>query len=164
MAARMGQGNDGADAAPGPAGHPPAGHRTVPHTADVALEAWAPSKHECVAQAVQALVGGFAELGDAAVPRDSVRVSLDEAPDTDDDLLVSVLDEVIYQIEVHGRVPFDVAFDPADGDGDSGVRFATVPIDAVTIVGAVPKAVSLHELRFGRTAGGAWRCHVTVDV
>jgi SHS2 domain-containing protein len=39
-----------------------------------------------------------------------------------------------------------------------------VPIEAVSIVGAVPKAVSLHELRFGRVTGGGWRCHVTVDV
>lgn len=135
-----------------------AGHRLVPHTADVALTAWAPAKDECVAQAVHALVGSFAEFAEfgGAVPRESVSVTVD--PTSEGDLLVSVLDEVIYQVEVHGRVPVGVAFD-APGE----VRFATVPLDAVMIVGAIPKAVSLHELRFGRV-DGAWRCHVTIDV
>ncbi|HZB32824.1 MAG TPA: archease [Streptosporangiaceae bacterium] len=133
----------------------------VPHTADVALTAWAPGKYECVAQAVHALVGAFVEFAKTtevavAGPRDSVRAPID--PTSDDDLLVSVLDEVIYQVEVHGRVPVDVAF-----DSTGGVRFETVPLDTVTIVGAIPKAVSLHELRFGRVDGG-WRCHVTIDV
>jgi SHS2 domain-containing protein len=30
-------------------------------------------------------------------------------------------------------------------------------------VGAVPKGVSLHELRFGREGSG-WSCSVTIDV
>lgn len=133
-----------------------AGYRLVPHTADMALEAWAPGKYECVAQAVYALVAGFAELGDVA-PRDSVTLAVE--PASDEDLLVSVLDEVIYQMEVHGRVPADVSIDENTGV----VRLATLPIDEVTFVGAVPKAVSLHELRFEHV-DGAWRCHVTVDV
>jgi len=136
----------------------------VPHTADVALEAWAPAKFECVAQAVHALVGSFAEPaepGEEPRPRDSVSVALDDA--ADDDLLVSVLDEVIYQVEVHGRVPVDISFDSFGPSGSFAVRLGTVPIDEVRIVGAIPKAVSLHELRFGHVAG-AWRCHVTIDV
>jgi SHS2 domain-containing protein len=142
------------------AGAASAGNRTVPHTADMALEAWAPTKDECVAQAARALVGGFAELADAT-PRDRavVGVTIDHA--SDDDLLVSVLDEVIYQAEVHGRVPVEISV--CSSEGRAGVRFETVPIAEITIVGAVPKAVSLHELRFG-PADGAWRCHVTVDV
>lgn len=132
------------------------GHRLVPHTADIALEAWAPGKYECVAQAVYALVHSFAQLP-ADSPRDSVILALD--PTSDEDFLVSVLDEVIYQMEVHGRVPADVSIDENTGV----VRLATVPTDEVRIVGAVPKAVSLHELRFEHV-GGAWQCHVTVDV
>ncbi|HEU5157470.1 MAG TPA: archease [Streptosporangiaceae bacterium] len=133
----------------------------VPHTADVALEAWAPTMHECVAQAVHALVGSFVELHDGvdggAPGRESVAIDREPAADPDD-LLVSVLDEAIYQVEVHGRVPVGVSFDER-----AGVRFETVPLDDVRIVGAIPKAVSLHELRFGRS-GDLWRCHVTVDV
>lgn len=143
------------------AGHRTAGYRMEPHTADVALTAWAPTKDQCVAQAVRALVGGFVEFdgADAAgVPGDSVTAGVERT--SDDDLLVSVLDEVIYQIEVYGRVPVGVTFDP---DDPSRVRFTTVPLAAVRIVGAIPKAVSLHELRFGQV-DGAWRCHVTIDV
>jgi ribonuclease Z len=136
-----------------------AGHRLMPHTADVALAAWAPTKEECVAQAIYALMSSFVEYDQAAAePRDSVGVAVDRT--SDDDMLVSVLDEVIYQVEVHARVPVDVSFDPSD---PCGVRLETVPLDAVRIVGAIPKAVSLHELRFGRVDGG-WRCHVTIDV
>ncbi len=62
-----------------------------------------------------------------------------------------------------GLVPVDVSIDERIADGAADVRFAAVPADEVEVVGAFPKAVSLHELRFAR-AGGAWRCQVTVDV
>jgi SHS2 domain-containing protein len=103
-----------------------------------------------------------AELPDT-VPRESVMFAVDEA--ADEDLLAAVLDEVIYQMEVYGRLPADVSIDERTGAtaGQVEVRFAAVPVEEVAVIGAVPKAVSLHELRFAR-AGGAWRCHVTVDV
>lgn len=137
----------------------PAGHRILPHTADLALEAWAPTRQECIAHAVQALVESFAEVA-SAVPRESVALALDET--SDEDLLVAVLNEVIYQMEVYGRVPVDVSID-GEGQGRTDVRFAAVRVEDVDVVGAIPKAVSLHELRFAHS-GGAWRCHVTVDV
>ena len=89
-------------------------------------------------------------------------LTVDEA--TDEDLLVRVLNDVIYQFEVHRRLPVDISIDPAAGDtqGQAEVRFAAAPADEADLVGAVPKAVSLHELRFAPT-GGLWRCHVTVD-
>jgi SHS2 domain-containing protein len=139
-------------------GGAPAGYRLLPHTADVALEAWAPVRHECVAQAVRALVGCFAEPR-AAGPSESVRVALDRG--SDEDLLVSALDEVIRLVDVHGRIPVDVSVEERSDGAE--IRFETVPISEAWIIGAVPKAVSLHELRFGRT-GGTWRCHVIVDV
>ena len=48
-------------------------------------------------------------------------------------------------------------------DGGLLVRWWTVDADAVELVGAVPKAVSLHELRFGPDRDG-WSCAVTLDV
>ena len=36
------------------------GHRTVPHTADLRIEAWAPTREECLAEAVRGLVDSFA--------------------------------------------------------------------------------------------------------
>ncbi len=149
-----------------------AGHRIVPHTADLALEAWAPGKGECIAEAARALVGSFADVR-GAVPRETVTVELAEA--SDEDLLVRALDEVIYQLEVHRRVPAAIwvavadAGDPAGTAGTEGtegpatIRLAAVPAADVRVTGAIPKAVTRHELRFGRS-GGLWRCRVIVDV
>jgi SHS2 domain-containing protein len=140
-----------------------AGHRAIPHTADIAIEAWAPGMDECVGQAVLALVESFVVPGPAGKAADEVAFSV--AATTAEDLLVAVLDEAIYQVEVHGRIPVDTSIDERTGaaEGRADVRFATVPAHAVELTGAVPKAVSLHELRFAR-AGGLWRCHVTIDV
>lgn len=44
------------------------GHRTVPHTADLRIEAWAPTAELCIAEAVRAMVWGFADLPMAAPP------------------------------------------------------------------------------------------------
>jgi len=140
----------------------PAGHRILPHAADLALEAWASAKGECIAEAIQALVESFADVR-AATPRENVTLTVEEA--TDEDLLVRVLNDVIYQLEVHGRVPVDISVSgpPGGAEGRADVRFAAAPADEARLVGAIPKAVSLHELRFA-PSGGLWRCHVTVDI
>jgi SHS2 domain-containing protein len=138
------------------------GYRLLSHTADVALEAWGASKDECVAQAVYALVACFADPRERG-PGDSVSVAV-EQPADDEDLLVSVLDEVIYLVDVRGRIPVEVSIERTGAaEGRVDVRFATVPIGHADVIGAVPKSVSLHELRFGRKAG-TWSCHVIVDV
>ncbi|MEU9507873.1 archease [Micromonospora sp. NPDC048170] len=138
---------------------PARGHRRLPHTADVRIEAWAPTREECVAEAVAALVGTFVDpAGAAPGPLREFR-----APTGDDaDLLVGVLDEVIFRMETEGELPLhtDVA---DDGAGGLVVCWRTADTDAVELVGAVPKAVSLHELRFGPDGGG-WCCAVTLDV
>lgn len=141
---------------------PRGGHRVLPHTADVALDAWAPNRAECIAEAVRALVECFVDVTRAAAGED-VAVSLD--PETDEDLLVAVLDEVIYQIEVHDRVAVDVEVDEEDAEDGGGtvVHLATVSATDVELIGAVPKAVAWHELSFACSAG-TWRCHVTIDV
>jgi SHS2 domain-containing protein len=139
----------------------PAGHRVLPHTADLALEAWAPAKHECIAEAARALVESFADVR-AAMPTESVTLVAEEAADVD--LLVRVLDEVIYQLDAHSRLPVDISISQPAGGAQSRteVRFATAPGGQADLTGAIPKAVSLHELRFAPW-GGLWRCHVIVD-
>lgn len=138
---------------------PTTGHRVLPHTADVALMAWAPSRAECIAEAVRALVASVVDVTRAA-PGDGVAFPIES--ESDDDLLVAVLDEAIYQMEVHDRVPVDVEVAEHTGGG-AVVHFATVSTGDVELIGAVPKAVSWHDLRFGYS-GGTWRCHVTIDV
>ncbi len=139
---------------------PPRGHRTVPHTADVRIEAWAPDREGCVAEAVTALVDSFVDAtGVAAEAETEHRVP----PADDADLLVGALDEVIFRLETEGDVPLETDVRAAD-DGGLLVRWRVAGTDAVEAVGAVPKAVSLHELRFGPDDAGRWSCAVTLDV
>ncbi|MGW0701122.1 archease [Streptomyces sp. NPDC002867] len=134
------------------------GHRTVPHTADVRIEAWGVSREQCLAEAVLGMVGCFADV--SGVRPTAVRqVELAEADD--DDLLIASLDEVIFRLEVHGEVPVDVEAQPTDGGLD--VRLAVTDVAAVRIIGAMPKAVSWSDLRLAPDPYG-WSCAVTVDV
>lgn len=135
------------------------GYRLLEHTADMTLEAWAPTRTECLAEAVHALVGSFVDLS-TALPSESFAVTLPRADD--ETLLVQLLDEAIYLLDVFTRVPIDAEVEDAD-DGGLLVHFATATPAEVEVIGAVPKAVSLHELSFGQE-NASWRCRVTVDV
>ncbi|MFI6106455.1 archease [Streptomyces sp. NPDC093595] len=134
------------------------GHRTVPHTADVRIEAWGPSRELCLAEAVLGMVECFADV--SGVRPVAVRqVRVDETDD--DDLLAALLDEIIFRLDVHGEVPLDVEAELTDGGLD--VRLAVADLTAVRLVGAAPKAVSWSDLHLAPGPRG-WSCAVTVDV
>lgn len=134
------------------------GHRSLPHTADIRIEAWAGTREGCVAEAVTALVEGFADVSGVA-PGEVVTTDL--TGQTDEDVLVAALDEVIYLLDTRAAVPVRSEVEP--GDDGPAVRLHLVPVEDVELTGAVPKAVALHELHFGATESG-WSCTVTVDV
>ncbi|MFD8478131.1 archease [Kitasatospora sp. NPDC059673] len=133
------------------------------HTADMRVEAWAPTAEDCIAEAVGGVVEGFADISAA---RSAGERGCEVTAEKDEDLLVSVLEEVIYRLEVHGELPLGAALgairDTADGRAVS-VRFTMVDADTAELVGAVPKAVSLHGLHLDGGPGG-WTCQVTLDV
>ena len=134
------------------------GHRLVPHTADMRITAWAATREECVVEAVRAVLDGFLTPTGSGPVR---TVTFQATGPTDADLLASVLDEMIYLLDVTGEVPVAVGVaPPAEG---LRVRFGLAPLSPDRVVGAAPKAVTLHELEFGRT-DGHWRCTVTLDV
>ncbi|MFI7519619.1 archease [Micromonospora globbae] len=135
------------------------GHRCVPHTADVRIEAWAPTREDCVAEAVTALVETFT---DTAGARPGAEREFAAPAGDDADLLVSVLDEVIFRMDTADELPLTTEVTD-DGSGGLRVRWRVTGTADVELVGAVPKAVSLHELRFGPDTGG-WSCAVTLDV
>ncbi|MEV0662761.1 archease [Actinomadura luteofluorescens] len=140
-------------------GHGERGHRGVPHAADLRIEAWGPTRERCVAEAVAGLVESFADVSGV---RPSGGIRLDVPPGPDADLLVAVMDEVIYRLDVDGVLVLDAEIAAAP-DGGLTARLATGDAAEAEATGAVPKAVSLHELRFGRDARG-WSCAVTIDV
>lgn len=149
------------------------GHRSVPHTADARVRAWGPTREECMAEAVRGMVECFADVsGVRSTAVDRVRL----APGSDEELLVALLDEVVFRVDAAGRVPVDVAVDvPVDvpvetadagAAGDGGAveaRLALAELADVGIVGAVPKGVSWQDLHIGPDAYG-WSCTATVDV
>jgi protein archease len=138
---------------------PVAGHRLLPHTADVVVEAWAPTKTACLAEAVRGMVAVFATTAGVEAAR-SVTVTL--APAGDEELLVRLLEEVIYLVEVDGLVPVDVVVE-LDPDGGLHGRFEMAPLTPAMVIGPAPKAVAWYELEFARQRTG-WTCRVTVDV
>lgn len=140
--------------------HQTTGHRTVPHTADLRIEAWAPTREECLAEAARGLVDSFAAVAGRR-PRGRASRWIAALPDAD--LLVAVIDEVIYRLDTAGEIPVRVDVRPAP-DGAIVVSLALVPVADAEITGAVPKAASLHELRCAPDAAGRWSCAITVDV
>ncbi|GHF58527.1 putative protein archease [Streptomyces mashuensis] len=143
---------------PGDAPEPRAGHRSVPHTADLRVEAWAPTREECLAQAVRGVCTAFLDLTGATPVRTRDHVV---RAASDDDLLVALLDEVVYRLDTDGEVPVDTGLTAVPGGLHATFRMA----DAASLptIGAAPKAVTLHGLECGPTPGG-WACAVTLDV
>lgn len=112
----------------------------------------------CIRQAVLGTVESFLDLESAHAVHTRLRRL---TADRDDDLLVAVLEEVIYLLDTVGETPVDLRLRDVDGGVD--VTFATTDASTLVQVGAVPKAVSLNELRFSQGRHG-WRCAVTLDV
>lgn len=136
------------------------GHRPLDHTADTAFEAWGPTRAACFGEAVRALVGSFADT-DAVRASAAHEATFDRSGD-DEDLLVDLLDEVIYLVDVRGAVPVGGDVHDRD-DGGIAARFDLAETDQVRPRGAVPKAVTYHGLEVVRDDRG-WRCRVTIDV
>jgi SHS2 domain-containing protein len=136
------------------------GHRTMPHTADLRVEAWAPTREACLAEAVRGLVGSFAVVAGARPHRTAER-HLTAGPAAD--LLVAVIDEVIYRLDAEGEIPVSVTVRRAR-DGGADLLLTLAALGTAEIIGAVPKAASLHDLRCEPDAAGRWSCSVTIDV
>jgi SHS2 domain-containing protein len=128
----------------------------VPHTADVRIEAWGPDRDSCLAEAVLGLADAVVDRSAAGPDRERVSVPL--TAESDVDLLVTALDEVIYRLDTRDQVPVEVEY----GSGELGLDM--VDVHALPIVGPAPKAVTLHELSFGPEGDGHWSCSVTIDI
>ncbi len=134
------------------------GYRSAPHTADIRIEAWAPTREECLAEAVAATVASFADTT-GCEPATTIEVLVD--PGTDEDLLLDLLTEVVYRLDADGLVPVTAEVEALEGG--LRARLGMVGVDQVRQVGAPPKAVSLHDLAFTYD-GSQWSCQVVLDV
>lgn len=136
------------------------GHRVCAHTADVILEAWAPTRSSCLEQGVYALVASFADPGDVS-PTAAVPVAL--GPTDPAELFASALEEVIFLVDARGVVPVRVELLDAPDGGVAGT-FAVASLSAVVVVGSPPKGVSRSGLALEETRSGRWHGHAIVDV
>lgn len=139
---------------------PPNGHRLLPHTADCIIEAWGPDRPSCMAEALAALVDSFAEVPDDA--RTGRVVPLSAPPGGAEDVLVGLLEDVIFALDVFSVVPVRFHLEETEDGGVAG-DMEVVPVALVHRAGPVPKAVSYHGLSI-EPDGDGWRCHVLVDV
>lgn len=134
------------------------GHAVRAHTADAVIEAWGPTAAACYEEAAAAFVDIFADTD--ATPEGSVE-AFEVGPGQPEDLLVLLLEEVLFDADARGHVPTLTEVD-VRGDRLLG-RFTTVSIEELDITGAIPKGVSYSDLEFGPTESG-WHCRATVDV
>lgn len=142
-----------------PVVHTQQGHRVLPHTADVILEAWGPDLASCCEEAVTALADIYVDAGAAdVVERRQVHVR----PGSEESLLLDVLEDVIFTLDTAEAVPIRAEVSSA-GDGGLDCMLALADRHAVTPTGAVPKAISLSELVVDSQAGIV-RCRFLVDV
>jgi SHS2 domain-containing protein len=123
------------------------------------IEAWGRDRASCPTEAMVALVAVYADFDDATATR-SVPVSAE--PGLDTDILVAVLEEVIYVTDVFGVVPIRFHLADTEDGGVAGDMEVVQPAQ-VELVGPVPKAVSHHGLEMAEHAG-IWRCRAMVDV
>ncbi len=136
------------------------GHRTVPHTADLRVEAWGPTREVCLAEAVRGLVDSFAVVADTRARHGAERRFI---AGSDADLLVAVIEEVIYRLDADGEIPVTAAVRPAP-DGGVVLVLRLADVTEAEITGAAPKAASLHELYCAPDPAGRWSCGITIDV
>ncbi len=135
------------------------GHRVLPHTADLVVEAWGESRSACLEEAARGLVATFADTSKINVTQ-IVPFALE--PGSDRELLVQLLQEIVYVIDVLGVVPVRTEVESTEDGGVAGF-FDVAPVDTVELIGAVPKGVSRHELHIGPN-DGRWSCQAIVDV
>ena len=135
------------------------GHRVLPHTADVIVEAWAASRAGCLEELVRGVVDTFADVARVSATRE---IPLEVGAARDEDVVVALFDDVCYLLDADGLVVVDVALDEEE-DGNFDGTFFVAPVDAVVPTGAAPKGISRSDLQFG-TDGTLWRANAIVDV
>ena len=105
----------------------------------------AEEKQEWLAESLQA--GGTTDKCEPGRASGLVaRPSGDVTAGSDEDLLVAVVDEVTYWLDAEGEIPVSVAV-PRVGDGGVDLVLSLADVSTVEIIGAVPKAAPLHDLR-----------------
>lgn len=138
---------------------PATGHTQIDHTADLALELWAPTEAELFAEAARAVVSIMTE--GVELGGDELReIELD--PVDAEDRLVQWVNEIIYLAVTEGFVVADCELDlqasprlRASARGRSGA--------ADHIAGEL-KSATYHDLALEQRDDGSWWARLVIDV
>ena len=133
------------------------GFRQIDHTADLALQLWAPSEAELLRVGARAIVSTL--TGGAEVRADATRSVSVDALDGED-RLVQWLNEIIYAAVTTGFVT-------ASADIELGATSLTATLhgeaDASAKIETELKSVTYHELKLEHTGDG-WCAQIVIDV
>jgi SHS2 domain-containing protein len=136
------------------------GFRQIDHTADLALEIWAPAEVDLLVEAARAVVDVLTESADlGAKPPVTVPVSV--AGIDREDRLVRWLNEILVLAVHEGFLLLDAAIE-LEGEEGLSARVRARP-GARELVSTELKAVTYHDLRLERDGRG-WRARVVIDV
>ncbi len=119
----------------------PAGHWTVPGPRADRVEAWAPTRLGCVAEAVAGVIEAFADVGDQQ-PSRYHRVILPGREDPE--VLRAVLDEVLYDVRSVGVLPVWISLRSRPEGAE--LEIGGIDTDEVRAPQRAPVRVSLHRL------------------
>jgi SHS2 domain-containing protein len=134
------------------------GHRRAPHSPDVVFEVWAPTRDECFAEAVRAVL----DVVDAPVSAAGVReVHVDLRPAAEEDMLVELLEEILDLVGRGRLVPVDVAVSDR-ADGGLTADLVAVPSADHEPTDDMPQTVSDAGLAFHRESDH-WVCRFLVE-
>lgn len=135
-----------------------AGHRFIDHTADVALEAWAPGEEALLVQTARALI---------EVVTEGARIEADEQRDVEiestdaEDRLVRWLNEVLWLAIGKGFLAVDAEITLHAGGLRARVSGRG---DAADLVKTEVKSATYHDLRLAREPSGRYVARVVIDV
>ncbi len=137
------------------------GHRQIDHTADLALQFWAPTEEELLIEAARTIVG---ELTDGAdINATSTRQVELQAIDPGD-RLVQWLNEILVLAITDGFLTGDAKIMLAVGETAALTATLRGEANAGDRIRSELKSVTDHELVLGRREDGGWSAQVVIDV
>ena len=136
----------------------PRGHRLLPHTADLIVEAWGPDDVTCAEEAARALI----EICVAGDPDPDAGHWVSRVSGSERDLVRAVLDELLFALDTSVPAPVSVDVDRLD-PSEVTIRLGLAARESVQATGAAPKAIVMMPSEQGGPEA-SWRCRFIIDV
>ncbi len=128
-----------------------AGHRAIDHTADLAIEVWAPDLGSLITQAARGLIATVLDEHDL---QPACRRQISASADEPEVLIHDILTQMLYLIEDDELVPVSVELTHCEGNR-AALVVDLVPLeDALPYVSGLIKAVTYHGLEIEQTQTG----------